>query len=228
MVPIASRNQRSWETATIVLGRGGERALEHLERVEVEVVGRLVEQQQVGLGGDDGGDRRARALARAEALERPPDRVGVEAEVGEQRARLATRRCRARRGGGTTAAAGRWRRASCGRCGSRRTLVVTSTSPALGCERAEQELQQRRLAGAVGAGDGDALAAVQREVDVLRARGRSTPSSARDAAAAVGGGVELEARRPAASRGRSTQVSALIARSRRRSRAFAFFATFFA
>ena len=27
--------------------------LEHLERVEVEVVGRLVEQQQVGLGGDD-------------------------------------------------------------------------------------------------------------------------------------------------------------------------------
>jgi hypothetical protein len=65
---------------------GGERVLEDLERVEVEVVGRLVEQQQVGLGGDDGGDRRARPLAGAEALERAADRVGVEAEVGEQRA----------------------------------------------------------------------------------------------------------------------------------------------
>ena len=35
-----------------------------------------------------------------------------------------------------------------------------------GLERAEQQLQQRGLAGAVGAGDRDALAAVEREVDV--------------------------------------------------------------
>jgi hypothetical protein len=54
-----------------------------------------------------------------------------------------------------------------------------------------QQLQQRRLAGAVGAGDRDALAAVQAEVDVVQ---DAQPGAAepRDQAAAVGGLVELQ------------------------------------
>ena len=67
---------------------------------------------------------------------------------------------------------------------------------------------------------------MEREVDVLEHAGVDA-AQGRDAAAAVGGGVEPR-RAAAASRGRSTHVSALISRSRRCSRAFAFFATFLA
>ena len=167
---------------------GGERGLEHLERVEVEVVGRLVEQQEVGVGGDDGRDRRAGALAGAEALERAPHRAGIEAEVGEQRARLGlvdARACVAAEPGQQRAGGFEGLREQPHRRRGRHR-------PFARCQRAEQELQQRRLAGAVGARDGDALAAVQREVDVLEHAGAHAVE-VRDAAAAVGGGVELEA-----------------------------------
>jgi hypothetical protein len=48
---------------------GEQRFLEPLERLDVEVVRRLVEQQQVGLGGERPGERCARELAAGEGLQ---------------------------------------------------------------------------------------------------------------------------------------------------------------
>ena len=58
-----------------------ERLLEPLERLDVEVVGRLVEQQQVGLRGERAGQRAARQLAAGERRER-----AVEVGLGEAEA----------------------------------------------------------------------------------------------------------------------------------------------
>ena len=64
-----------------------QRLLEPLERLDVEVVRRLVEQQQVGLGGERAGERAARELAAGEGLQRAVE-VGVgEPEAVDDRAR---------------------------------------------------------------------------------------------------------------------------------------------
>ena len=70
--------------------RGVERlelGLQPLERVDVEVVRRLVEQEQVGLGGERAGQRGARELAAGEARELAVEGVVGEAEVVEHRRR---------------------------------------------------------------------------------------------------------------------------------------------
>jgi hypothetical protein len=64
--------------------RGVERlelGLQPLERVDVEVVGRLVEQQQVGLARERAAQRRARELAAGERRQEPVDVRVLEAEV---------------------------------------------------------------------------------------------------------------------------------------------------
>ena len=57
--------------------------LEPFERVEVEVVGRLVEQQQVRIGDDQPGQRRARLLAAGQRGRRLGPLVAGEAEAGQ-------------------------------------------------------------------------------------------------------------------------------------------------
>jgi hypothetical protein len=71
-----------------VVGDGDDRArglreggLQHLERVEVEVVGGLVEQQQVGLLDQRGGKQRAGLLAAGQAVERAVGGEVVDAEA---------------------------------------------------------------------------------------------------------------------------------------------------
>ena len=151
------------------------------------------------------GDRRAGALAGAEALERPADRVGVEAEVGEQRARLGL--VDARRG---VAAEPRQQRAGGGEVlRALREQAHARRRPrprrALGAQRAEQQLQQRRLARAVGAGDRDALAAVEREVDVAQHAGADARVAARATRRPRSAAASSLRRTAGASRGRSTQ-----------------------
>ena len=80
-VPTASRNQRSWATSTTAASRPVEVALEPLERGDVEVVGGLVEEQQVGVARERARERRARELAAREAVE-----PAVEGVVGEAQA----------------------------------------------------------------------------------------------------------------------------------------------
>ena len=58
--------------------------LEPLERVEVEVVGRLVEQQQVRIGDDQPGQRRPRLLAARQRGRRLRPLVAGEAEAGQR------------------------------------------------------------------------------------------------------------------------------------------------
>ena len=64
-----------------------EHLLQPLERLDVEVVGRLVEQEQIRLRGQRARQRRARQLAAREGVQRPPE-VGVrESEAAHDRCR---------------------------------------------------------------------------------------------------------------------------------------------
>ena len=63
-------------------------ALEPLERGDVEVVGRLVEQQQVGVARERAGERRARELAAGERRERAVEVLVAEAEAVQRRVDL--------------------------------------------------------------------------------------------------------------------------------------------
>ena len=87
----ASRNARSCDRDQQALRARGKLILEPLDRRHVQVVRRLVEQQQVELGDEEPGQRGARLLAArhlasAAASSRPlrnprPDSVGVNADV---------------------------------------------------------------------------------------------------------------------------------------------------
>ena len=63
-------------------------ALEPLQRGDVEVVGRLVEQQQVGVARERAGERRARELAAGEGRERAVEVLVAEAEAVQRRVDL--------------------------------------------------------------------------------------------------------------------------------------------
>ena len=69
-VPTASRNQRSWATSTIAASRPVERLLQPLQRLDVEVVGGLVEQQHVRVRGQRARERGARQLPAGERVQR--------------------------------------------------------------------------------------------------------------------------------------------------------------
>src|SRR5687767_11568801 len=64
--------------------------LEPLERGDVEVVGGLVEKEQVGIAGERARQRGAGELAAGEAAERPVELVVLEAEAVEGLDRLRT------------------------------------------------------------------------------------------------------------------------------------------
>ncbi len=80
-VPTASRNQRSWATSTTAASSSVEVALEPLQRGDVQVVGGLVQEQQVRVARQRASERGARELAAGEALER-----AVQGAVGEPEA----------------------------------------------------------------------------------------------------------------------------------------------
>ena len=90
---------------------GGDVALEPERALEVEIVGRLVEEEEVGLGEEHGGERDPHAPAAGEGRARPLLRRLVEAEAGQDPAPPAPRRH-----------GRRCRRGACGsrRCGGRR------------------------------------------------------------------------------------------------------------
>ena len=70
-VPTVSRNQRSCATSAIARGERDQRLLEPLERLEVEVIRRLVEQQQVRARRERAGKRGARQARRRRTSSRP-------------------------------------------------------------------------------------------------------------------------------------------------------------
>ena len=65
-------------------GPAPEVLLEPLEGAEVEVIGRLVEEQELGIGDDEAGQGGPRLLPARQRRRRPPDVSRAEAEAGER------------------------------------------------------------------------------------------------------------------------------------------------
>jgi hypothetical protein len=180
MVEVARRSMksRSWLTRIRVPSIVGQQVLEQVERVHVEVVGRFVEHQQVGGLGQGAGQQQAVALAARQARDRlaqlglgEQEVLGVGGDVlGHRRAPGWSRR---RRGSGRPT--GSCRTAPSRDWSSRTTsrLVPSLTVPA-SAQFAQQQLDQGGLAGAVGADDGEAVAAQDAGGEVLRSRARRT------------------------------------------------------
>ncbi len=82
----ASRNQRSWVTTSSRAAPRGEVAREPVDALDVEVVGRLVEQQQLGAVEQQLGERDPPALAAGERRDRrvEPLREALDADAAEQ------------------------------------------------------------------------------------------------------------------------------------------------
>ena len=163
-------------------GQPSSRSSSARERVDVEVVGRLVEQQHVRLGHQQPHELQPAALAAGEvAHERPRA-----ARRGSRSARPAARRSArapspsvARpRTSSSASSTRRWpgiSAVSCERCASR-TVSPRSTAPASGASVAGQQPHQRRLARAVDADERDPVARAEPPRDVAQQR----PAAERD------------------------------------------------
>ena len=135
----------------------GEERLEPLDRLDVEVVRGLVEEQQVRLGRERGGELRAAALA---AGERREGGVGRDAELREE----------APRGGGPAGDL----RGGAGLVGGdvlreiRRAEALGADDLAgVGLQDSGHDLEERALPFAVAAGDARSVARLDVEADVL-------------------------------------------------------------
>ena len=180
--------------------------LEQLERLDVEVVGGLVHDEQVAGGEEEAGEEQAGALAAGEGGDGRPGALGREEEVLQVAEDVAPDAVHddvlvvagevlADGGGGVE------RRAELveeGRLDAR----AEADGPRLRGEAAEEEAGERRLAGAVGADQGDALAAEDRRGEVahdgLRGAGPGVGDALElgDDLARAGGLAEREAARP--------------------------------
>ena len=140
-----------------------ERGLERLARLEVEVVRRLVEDEEVRARGDDVREREPAPLAAGEDRDRLLVLVPAgEEEAAEQRLRLRPREVRRA-----------LRRLEHGvplveldlllREVADRDAVAEPHAPAVRLALVEQRLEQRRLPRAVRADERDVLAALERE-----------------------------------------------------------------
>ena len=155
LVSTASSMRRSWVTSSSVPGVRRERRLQLLDRGQVEVVGRLVEDQQVDAARLEQRERRPGALAGREGGGGAQHVGGPQPELREQRPhvgrRPASRHGRAEgvqqrlRRRGTARAPGRPRR--------RPRPGPSERVPGVQRQPAEQRAEQGGLAGAVGAGD---------------------------------------------------------------------------
>ena len=198
--PSSEARLRSWVARTTVrsvLGlqpeqQAGEVAL--VARVEVER--RLVEHQQLGLLGQGGGDEHGLPLAARELVDRPPaqlldphhpQRLVDRREVLPSRRELEGREvrdsARGARSPRPSAAPGRGGSAARRRCGGRsrggragrRSGRRRRSRRADGRQQSGEAAQERRLARAVGAHHGQALAADHLQVERSEDRPRSRP-----------------------------------------------------
>ena len=152
-----------------------EQLLEQVERLDVEVVRRLVEHEQV--------ERRVNSRASSSRLRSPPDSardrraraIGAKEKVLRgSRARACARRRPATKSAPSATLSNTLRSgSSCSRSWSKYAIsspVPRRIVPASGVELAEQQTEQRRLAGAVRADQADAVAAHDRRREVAHDR----------------------------------------------------------
>ena len=164
----AARKCRSCETSSIVPSKPRERADQHLLGREVEVVGRLVEHQEVRRVVEHARQHEARLLAAREQAAALLDLVAREAEAAGERAQRADRRVRERaleRLPDAVVAVEQLHRV----LREVAELHRRAERDAAGVGRgvAGDELEQRRLAGAVHAHHAPALAAADPEVEAV-------------------------------------------------------------
>ena len=162
-LPTASSRARSWETRIDRAFEGRERVLERLAALDVEVVGRLVEDQHVGAGGDQDRQREAALLAAGDVVERLL-RIGAgEEEAAEQVARLLAAEAGLALGGFEHGPVPRRRLGVLGEVADL-DVVAGPHRAGGGLALLGEGLDQGRLAGAVGADEDDVLAAFDFEV----------------------------------------------------------------
>ncbi len=145
---------------------GGQLLLQGLDGQDVQVVGGLVEQDDVGVLGEGAGQRRAADLAAGEAL---GGLFGVETEIGEPCLSLVVLGA-AGRGVVEQGRAGDlrllWHE---GDAGPRRDVALA----AVRLDLAGQDAQQRRLAGAVAAHQAGADPRIEGQVDAVEQHQRT-------------------------------------------------------
>src|SRR5215468_7305803 len=152
-----------------------QRPLELLDRRDVEVVARLVEDQAVDAARSEQSEQRTRSLPRRQRGRVAPHVVGAEPELGEQRARVflvepgLAREQREQLAAGELAALLRQLAEHYARTGPQVTRLERQPS--------EQDVDQRRLAAPVRAGYREPVRPADREVE--RPEGEITPAGDR-------------------------------------------------
>ena len=188
---MVSSSRRSCDTTRIVAGDSAQERLDRLAGGDVEVVRRLVEQQQVRRQDAQQRELEARPLAARQQPDLLEHVVAAEQEPGEVAARLAgrdrdrledARRGRSRRGS---------RRRAAGRGTPGWTLWPKRDRPVERRQVARDRPQERRLAGAVRPDDPDPLARAGR-------RGTGTVATVTGSAASEPSGRERAAARQVA------------------------------
>ena len=204
-VPTASSSARSCEISSSEPGKLLQRGLQRLAALEVEVVGRLVEDQDVGAGVHEDGQREPPPLAAREPVERLLGRLAAEQELAQQRARLV--RLQPGRALGRLEHGARALGAQLLRVLGEQPDLDVVPAPQLArrqLARAGERVDQRRLAGAVGADQRHVLAALEPQLEVLEQRALADPQRAvldlEDHAARALGRLEREAERLAVAR----------------------------
>ena len=155
------------ECAVVILQRFGER----LAHLDVEVIGGLVQQQQVGLLPDEQREREPRFLAAGEAADRMADHVAAEIETSEKVAELLLacpgidfREMPQRRLVGTKLLDLMLREVADRQCLRRVALA------GLRRQRSGDRLEERRFPGPVGAEEPDAIAVENAPVEPIEYR----------------------------------------------------------
>ena len=134
--------------------------------VEIEIVGRFVEDQQLRrrLGQQQRGQAGPEALAAGQRGHRPGDGVGVEPEAGQLGAQglvVGLRRVR----GDARPARSRSSGSTCSRCGSTRTGTLADDRSRLRRDPTGDRVDQRGLARAVRTDQADPLRSAQMQLD---------------------------------------------------------------
>ena len=202
-VPTASSSARSWEISSTAPSKPWSAASSASRRLEVEVVGRLVEDQDVGAGVHEDRQRQPPALAARETLDRLLGRLAGEQELAEQRARLRRGELRGALGG---LEHGGGRVELLGVLGEQAELDVVAAPQLAGVELAlaGERRDQRRLARPVGPDQRHVLAALQPQLGVAQQLALADPQRRvlhleHDPAGALGR-LEREAERLAVAR----------------------------
>ena len=151
-VPTASSSARSWEIEQQRAREALQRRLERLAALEVEVVGRLVEDEHVGAGVHEDRQRQPPALAAGQPVERLLGRLAAEQEAGRaaRAPRSASAPSRAGTASSTRAGARRAPRRA-GRAAPSLTLWPRRSLPPSSSRSPASARDQRRLARAVRA-----------------------------------------------------------------------------